>query len=577
MVVLGLSNMRDAAAALVCDGRIVAAAEEERFVRQKHVTALPVEAIRYCLREGGLALRDVEAIVVPWKYWQIGRRVRLALTAMMCSTQLFRVKGTRSLERASQEWMELFRLREELTRRVDAGAIRPVFLDHHLCHAASSFFVSPFEQSAILVVDGASESDTTLMAAGAGRQITVLDRTPLPHSLGQFYAAMTAFLGFRPDHDEYIVMGLASSGEPAFASALRREVLRRLPRGRFELNTRLLDFHLARAGVFVAEFVALFGAPRRSTDDITQRHRDLAASAQLVLEETLLHVGRHLRSLTRAESLCLAGGVAYNCVANGRLRAELGFRDVYIPPAAGDSGAALGAALWWSVRRGRGPTRPVLSDAYLGPQFDEAACRAALTNAGLTAETLTDGRLYERVAEELALGRLVFWYQGRMEWGPRALGNRSLLADPRREDMRELINSKVKCREAFRPFAPSVLAERAQEFFDLPAPSAFMQFTVRVKASAKGILPAVTHVDGTARVQTVTREANPRFYELLTAFGRRTGIPVLLNTSFNVQEPIVCSPDEAVRCFLRTRVEWLVLGNLLVGRPPDTSPQHDER
>ncbi len=568
--------MRDAAAALVSDGRIVAAAEEERFVRQKHVTALPVHAIQYCLREAGIALRDVEAIAVPWKYWQVGRRLRLALTAMMRSAQLFRVKGTRSLERARQEWMELFRLQQELTRRVESGAVRPVFLDHHLCHAASSFLVSPFERSAILVVDGASEADTTLMAAGEGNQITVLDRTPLPHSLGQFYAAMTAFLGFRPDQDEYIVMGLASSGEPTVAPALRRDILRLLPGGRIELNTRLLDFHLARAGYFVEEFVRLFGRQRHSSDDITQRHRDLAASAQLVLEEALLHVGRHLRSLTQAESLCLAGGVAYNCVANGRLRTELGFNDVYVPPAAGDSGAALGAALWWTARCGTEATKFYLPDAYLGPQFDEAACRAALLRAGLVAECLPDTGLYERVASELALGRLVFWYQGRMEWGPRALGNRSLLADPRREDMRELINSKVKCREAFRPFAPSVLADRAEEFFELPAPSPFMQFTVRVKASAKGILPAVTHVDGTARVQTVTRDANPRFYELLETFGRLTGVPVLLNTSFNVQEPIVCSPDEAVRCFQRTRVDWLVLGNLLVGRPARTSQQHYE-
>ncbi|HQR13578.1 MAG: hypothetical protein KF711_12050 [Nitrospira sp.] len=576
MVVLGLSNMRDAAAALVVDGRIVAAAEEERFVRQKHVTALPVHAIQYCLREAGIPLRDVEAIVVPWKYWQVGRRLRLAMTAMLRSPQLFRVKGTRSLERASQEWKELFRLQQELSRRVEPGVGRPVFLDHHLCHAASSFLVSPFERAAILVVDGASESDTALLATGEGTQITLLERTPLPHSLGQFYAAMTAFLGFRPDQDEYIVMGLASSGEPTFVPVLSREILRVLPEGRFELNTRLLDFHLARAGHFVPEFIRLFGVQRGPQDEITQRHRDLAASAQFVLEETLLHLGRRLRSLTQATSLCLAGGVAYNCVANGRLRAELGFDHVYVPPAAGDSGAALGAALWWTARRGPSAPRLVMPGAYLGPQYDESACRAALSKAGLVAERLADERLYERVASELAHGRLVFWYQGRMEWGPRALGNRSLLADPRREDMRELINSKVKCREAFRPFAPSVLADRAEEFFHVQAPSDYMQFTVRVKASAKGLLPAVTHVDGTARVQTVTREANARFYDLLATFGRLTGVPVLLNTSFNVQEPIVCTPDEAVRCFQRTQVEWLVLGNLLVGRPSLMPPQHHE-
>ena len=324
--------------------------------------------------------------------------------------------------------------------------------------------------------------------------------------------------------------GLAASGEPTFAQVFRREIVRLLPLGRFELNTRLLDFHLARAGLFVKEFIHLFGAPRQPSDELTQRHRDLAASAQLVLEEVLLHLGRHLRTLTGAESLCLAGGVAYNCVANGRLRAELGFKRVYVPPAAGDSGAALGAAVWWSARRGGTNNRPQMPSAYWGPQFEEDACRAALERERLAAEPLSDEQLYERVATELARGRLVFWFQGRMEWGPRALGNRSLLADPRREDMRELINSKVKCREPFRPFAPSVLDERAQEFFDLPAASPFMQFTVRVKASAKGIIPAVTHVDGTARVQTVAREANPRFYDLLATFGRLTGVPVLAET-----------------------------------------------
>ena len=367
-----------------------------------------------------MALCDVEAIVVPWKYWQVGRRLRLALTSMLRSTQLFRAKGIRSLERARQEWKELFRLQQELSERVGPCDRRPVFLDHHLCHAASSFLVSPFERAAILVVDGASEADTTLLAEGEGNQITVLDRTPLPHSLGQFYAAMTAFLGFRPDQDEYIVMGLASSGEPTFVPVLSREILRVLPEGQFELNTRLLDFHLARAGHFVPEFIRLFGAQRRPQDEITQRHRDLAASAQFVLEETLLHLGRRLRSLTQATSLCLAGGVAYNCVANGRLRAELGFDHVYVPPAAGDSGAALGAALWWTARRGPSASRLVMPDAYLGPQYDESACRAVLSKAGLMVERLPDDQLYERVASELAHGRLVFWYQGRMEWGPRA-------------------------------------------------------------------------------------------------------------------------------------------------------------
>lgn len=567
MLVLGLSNMRDAAAAVIDDGRLVAAAEEERFLRQKHVTALPVHAIHYCLREADISLDRLDAIVVPWKYWKVARRARLALRSMLRSPQLCVVKGRRSIERLGQEWKELLCLGGELRRRVGPGGPPPVFLDHHLCHAASAFFASPFERAAVLVVDGASEADTTLMAIGEESRFTTLKRTPLPHSLGQFYASITSYLGFRPDQDEYIVMGLAAYGKPIYADVFRRHILRLLPNGEFELNTSVWDFHLARVGRFSREFVALFGDSRRPSEEITDRHRDMAASAQLVLEETLLHLGRYLRDNTKADTLCLAGGVAYNCVANSRLREELGFREVYVQPAAGDSGAALGAALWLTAQRGGQVERPAMRSAYWGPSFSDEQYRQAIHMAGLRAETLEEDALCDRVATELMNGRLVFWFQGRMEWGPRALGNRSLLADPRREDIRELINAKVKLRESFRPFAPSVLEDRAGDYFELNKSSPFMVFTVRVRHSAKGIIPAVTHVDGTARVQTVSRESNPKFHRLLEAFGRKTGVPVLLNTSFNVQEPIVCSPAEAVDCFLRTQVDWLVLGNLMVGRP----------
>jgi carbamoyltransferase len=490
---------------------------------------------------------------------------------MLRSPQLCVVKGRRSIERLGQEWKELLCLKRELRRRVGPGGPPPVFLDHHLCHAASAFFASPFDRAAVLVVDGASEADTTLMAIGEESRFTTLKRTPLPHSLGQFYASITSYLGFRPDQDEYIVMGLAAYGKPIYAEVFRRHILHLLPDGEFKLNTNVWDFHLARVGLFSREFVALFGDPRRPTEEISQRHRDVAASAQLVLEETLLHLGRHLRTMTKADALCLAGGVAYNCVANSRLREELGFREVYVQPAAGDSGAALGAALWVTARRGGQVERPAMRSAYWGPSFSDEQCRQAIHLAGLRADTLKEDALCDRVATELMNGRLVFWFQGRMEWGPRALGNRSLLADPRREDIRELINAKVKLRESFRPFAPSVLEDRAGDYFDLKKPSPFMVFTVRVRHSAKGIIPAVTHIDGTARVQTVSRESNPKFHRLLEAFNRKTGVPVLLNTSFNVQEPIVCSPAEAVDCFLRTQVDWLVLGNHMVGRPGERS------
>ena len=568
MLILGLTNMRDAAAALVENGRIVAAAEEERFVRIKHVTALPVQAIRFCLETAGVRLSDLDAVAVPWKYWQVGRRAGLALGSMVRSPQLCRVKAQRSGERLAREWKELFLLRRYLSQRVDGTSCPPsVFLDHHVCHAASAMLVSPFERAAVLVVDGASEAHTTTLAEADRGKLQILKRVPLPHSLGQFYAAMTAYLGFKPDQDEYVVMGLAAYGEPRFAQALRSEVLPLLADGSFRLNTHLLDFHLARERFFVPRFVDLFGPPRLPGEEMTQRHRDMAASVQLILEDTLLHLARHLKRATGLDQLCLAGGVAYNCVANNRLRREAGFREVYIPPAAGDSGAALGAAFWLTHRRGALTHRTVMRTASWGPRYSEQACRAALDRAGLWVAALPDGQLCEKVSKELASGRLVFWFQDRMEFGPRALGNRSLLADPRREDMRALINAKVKLREPFRPFAPSVLEERASDYFDLPGPSPFMLFTAPVLASAKGAIPAVVHVDGSARVQTVDADSNPIYRLLLETFGRLTGVPVLLNTSFNVNEPIVCTPEDAVRCFLRTDVEWLVMGNLLARRP----------
>ncbi len=568
MLVLGLSNLRDAAAAIVRDGQVLAAAEEERFVRIKHVNGLPVHAIRYCLREAGVELRELDAITVPWKYWVVGRRAMLAGASMLRSADFFRVKSRRVVERLMHEWAELAWLSGHLRRCVGRGAVRPVYLEHHLCHAASAYLTSPYERAAILVVDGASEAHTTLLGSAEGGRISILDRIPLPHSLGQFYAAMTSFLGFRPDYDEYVFMGLAAYGTPSFAGIMREHLLRLEPYGRFRLNTGLLDYHLARVGLFSRDMVRLFGHPRRPHEDLTSRHRDIAASTQLVLEEALLHVGRYLQEITKAERLCIAGGVGFNCVANSRLLRELPFREVYVHPASGDAGTTLGAALWWGCRRGVSSARSAMPSVYLGPQFDRDECRAVLTRAGLAYEELPDDVLCERMAADLAQGKLVFWFQGRMEWGPRALGNRSLLADPRREDMRALINARVKLRQSFRPFAPSVLAEEAHEYFDWPTPSPFMSFAVPVKPSAKGIIPAVTHVDGTARVQTVAREANPKFHALLTAFRRQTGVSVLLNTSFNVNEPMVCSPEDAVACFRRTQVDRLVLGNLLVRRAP---------
>ncbi len=565
MLTLGLLNFRDAGAALVRDGRIVAAAEEERFVRIKHVTALPLKAVRSCLEQAGATLADVETVAVPWKYWQVGRRARLAVGAMLRSPTLFRVKSRRSAERLTQEWMEQIRLAPLLRETFGPCPARVQFLDHHLCHAASAFFLSPFERAAVLIADGASESHTAMLALGEGTRLTPLARIPLPHSLGQFYAAMTAFLGFRPDQDEYIVMGLAAYGKPIYADTIRRHILSPTADGMFRLDTRVLDFHLARVGIFVPALTNLLGPNRQTDEPLTERHQDIAASAQLVLEEILLGLARCLKRLTGESRLCLAGGVAFNCVANARIQREAGFQEVYVQPAAGDAGAALGAALWAEVRR-RGVRPEPMPHVYWGPQYADRQISEALDSTGLKGESVDEPALCERVAQDLSEGKLVFWFQGRMEWGPRALGNRSLLADPRRANVRDLINDKVKLREPFRPFAPAVLEERASDYFDLPGPSPYMLFTYPVRPSARETIPAVVHVDGTARVQTVDRTSNPRFRRLLETFGRLTGVPVLLNTSFNVNEPIVCTPREAVHCFLRTQVDRLVIGNVLVKR-----------
>jgi len=560
--------MRDAAAALVADGRVVAAAEEERFARTKHVIAFPARAIESCLGVAGVELTDVDRLAVPWKYWQIGTRAWLVLTALFRAPRFGRAKGQRAWERLTSEWFELATLSRTMSRHFDGPSPAAVFLDHHRCHAASTFLLSPFDRAAILVVDGASEAHTALMAIGEGSDITELRRVRLPNSLGQYYASFTAYLGFKPDCDEYIVMGLAAHGEPRYADPIREQILWLEDDGGFRLDSFLLDFHSARIGAFREDFLRIFGPKRARGAAIEQRHKDIAASVQLVLEETLLHSARYLRRRSRMENLCLAGGVAYNCVANQRLARESGFERIFVQPAAGDPGAALGAPLLLAQQTGDLERREALEHVYLGPAFSREACRAALDTAGLEWIEYTESELLTASARALAEGELVFWFQGRMEFGPRALGNRSLLADPRRLEVRDLINSKVKYREEFRPFAPAVLEERGSEFFEISSSSPFMLFTVPVRPEARQKIPAVVHVDGTARVQTVDRTSNPRFRGLLEAFSKLTDVPVLLNTSFNIQEPIVCSPEDAVACYLRSGVDVLVLDRFFVRRAP---------
>lgn len=566
MLVLGLNCMHDAAAALVSDGRVLAAVEEERFTRRKHEVGFPQHAIASCLRQVGASIKDVDAVGVGWKPWILGRRVRHLLLSFCQSPELFRAKAARGLGQMRNEWFNLFTVRRLFRDRLGEVPNNISYVDHHLCHATSAFYVSPFERAAILTVDGAGEETTTMFALGEGTRIRVLKEIKLPDSLGQFYSAVTGYLGFKMTHDEYKVMGLAPYGEPRFAEFFRTRVVQPLPDGGFRLNYSFLDYHLARRGVFRRNALEILGPNRRPDDELLSHHRDVAASAQQALEETILHMVGSLHRLSGADDLCLAGGVAFNCVANGRLLREGPFRRIYVQPAAGDAGTALGAALAVYHRLSGAPRGTVMSHAYLGPEFSDEAQREALERRGLRPVRLADDELCRRTAAELAAGRLVCWFQGRMEWGPRALGNRSLLADPRRDEVREIINAKVKHRELFRPFAPSLIESAAGDFFVDGGPSPFMLFVFEVRPERRRVIPAVTHVDNTARPQTVTQEDNPRYWRLLKAFEAKTGVPVLLNTSFNVQEPIVCTPAEAVDCFLRTDVDLLVMGNFLVTR-----------
>ena len=558
--------MHDASCALVIDGQIVAAAEEERFSRVKHASGLPIHAMRYCLEAGGLRASDLDVVVAAWRPWVLKLRATLALKSALASPQIFLSKAKRGAGQMGHEWKELFTLRRLLERHLGRSRYAVRYLEHHLAHAASAFLCSPFEEAAILTVDGAGEEDTTVLWHGNGRKIRKLGEVCLPHSLGHLYSATTAFLGFKVQQDEYKVMGLAAMGTPKYAPYLLDNVVALRPDGGFVVKPYFLDYHLARFGKFSAEVEQLFGPPRRPDEEISEHHADVAASVQHALEQALFNLLRHLHERTRSPRLGLAGGVALNCTANGKIFTNTPFEQVFVQPAAGDNGTSLGAALYWT---NPGPQRVTASlpHAYWGPSYSRGRAEAALRAAGVHYSELTENALIERVAQLLADGNVVGWFHGRMEWGPRALGARSLLADPRRADIKEKINRIIKKREPFRPFAPSVLEERATEYFDGYQPSPFMLFTFPVKPGKRSAIPAVTHTDGTARPQGVTAEGSPRYYRLIRRFGELTGVPMVLNTSFNVEEPIVCSPEDALATFLGCDMNYLVLEDFLVAKP----------
>lgn len=586
--ILGINAFHaDASAAALAGGRFVTGVEEERFRRVKHWAGFPGEAIAHCLAEldaGGLeGLTAVAVSRQPRAY--LARKAWLALT------------HPRSLGRAlgrAKNLAAVASLEARLAERFGAPGGRgmpPVHaVEHHLAHLASAFFCSPFEEAMCLSVDGFGDFVSTMLAAGRGDTLEVLERVHFPHSLGLFYTAITQFLGFVGFGDEYKVMGLAAYGEPTYTAELRR-LVPAAGDGTFRLDLAYFR-HLSEGVdmswedgaptlglVYTPALEKLLGPARGKDDELAQRHKDLAASLQQVYEERFFALVRALGKRTGSKRLALAGGCALNSLANGKLFTETDVEEVYVQAAAGDAGTALGAALYVEHVVLGWPRRGAMEHSYWGPAYGEEEVRRALASrvpgsgggdgrwGEVVIETIRDGdRLARETAAAIARGEVVGWYQGRSEWGPRALGNRSILADPRRADMKEILNLKIKRREPFRPFAPSILEEATGEWFTIDYPDPFMLKVYPIRPEKRAAIPAVTHADGTGRLQTVARDANPRYYRLICAFEAQTGVPMVLNTSFNENEPIVNRPEEAIDCFLRTRMDRLVLGDVVVAR-----------
>ena len=571
--ILGLNAFHgDAAAALVIDGELVAAAEEERFNRVKHVAGFPSLAAAWCLRDAGVDARELDHVA-------IGRDPRANLGAKFRQTAR-RLRNPRYLLERVRNMQRVGDVRDDLARALGAekDALRATFhnVEHHQAHAASAFLVSPFDEAAILTMDGFGDFASILLAHGHGNHFHVLDRVTFPHSLGIYYTAITQWLGFPKYGDEGKVMGLAPYGDPD----TYREQMRDLVRldGLVELNLDYFTHHAEGVDmswaegsptvgrVFSKRLESAFGPAREPRTELTKHHEDVAAALQAVLEEAYLHLVRDAHRRTGSSNLCLAGGVALNAVANGRIRPETEFDEVYIQPAAGDSGIAVGAAYFvWNQTLGE-PRGFVMEHAYTGPEYSDEEIEVALRDAGLAGQRLEDDTLFGTVAERIAAGEVVGWFQGRMEFGPRALGNRSIVTDPRRHDMKDILNARIKHREPFRPFAPSILAEKAGEWYEQDYTSPFMILVYKTRAEKRAEIPAVNHVDDTGRLQTVEERVAPRYYGLIREFEKQTGVPIVLNTSFNENEPIVMTPQEAVDTFQKTKMDVLVLGNYVVRR-----------
>jgi len=600
MNILGLNAYHgDSAACLFVDGKLVAAAEEERFRRIKHWAGLPTEAIDYCLREARLGWRDIEHVAINRQpgvnNW---RRLGFVLTHRPHPKLMWqKIKNIRSAASVKEALEQSYGL--ELKAEIH-------HVEHHLAHLASAFLVSGFKEAACCSIDGFGDFASTALGFGSGDEVKINSRIYFPHSLGIFYSALTQYIGFPHYGDEYKVMGLAPYGEPTFLEQMR-EIVRIQPDGTFRLNLKYFRHHTDNVSytwkdcapevgpLYRRELADLLGPPRKPDEPLEQKHKDIARSVQTIYEKAFFELLHALHKLHPSDNLALAGGCAMNSVANGKVYRRTAFKKMYLPAAAGDAGGAIGAAAFVqstlnkSAEVGRskledGSNLPSaiyhlqsnrrLDTAYLGPESTAEELHALLdwkkneiVEAGCTVALVTDdGELVRRTAQAIADGKVVGWFQGRMEWGPRALGNRSILADPRRADMKELLNAKIKRRESFRPFAPSILREEVGEWFEQDDDVPFMMEVFQIRPKHSEVVPAVTHVDGSGRLQTVHQETNPRYHALISEFRRLTDVPMVLNTSFNENEPIVCYPEEALNCFLRTKMDVLVLGNFWLER-----------
>ncbi|MEW6601244.1 MAG: carbamoyltransferase C-terminal domain-containing protein [Nitrospirota bacterium] len=581
MIILGLNAYHgDSSACIVVDGKLIAAVEEERFTRIKHWAGLPVKSIRYCLDEAGAEMRDIDHIAV-------NRDPK----ANFMKKALFAFAKRPSLRLVTDRLRNAGKVRDIKDALIQETAakgedIKAVIhnVEHHVAHLASSFFVSPFDEAALVSVDGFGDFVGAMWGTGAGSRIDVRQRTFFPHSLGLFYLAFTQYLGFPKYGDEYKVMGLAAYGKPEFMKEMREIV--RADRDGFRLG---LDYFIHHSEgvtmtwndgepqmgpVYSEQMERLLGLARKNGGSIEERHKNIAASLQAGYEEVLFNMLNHIYQETHCPNLILSGGCAMNSVANGKIFDNTPFKEVFIQPAAGDAGGAIGAAYYvWNSLLDR-PRSFVLEKPYLGPEFSDAEInkrialnRDHLEKENCSVEHITDDVLLcKKTAEYITEGKVIGWFQGRMEWGARALGNRSIIGDPRRADMKDILNLKIKRRESFRPFAPSIHLDAVGEYFETGYPDPFMLKVYKIKPEKRGTIPAVTHVDGTGRLQTVRKEDNPIYWQLIEEFRKLTGIPVLLNTSFNENEPIVCKPEEALDCFLRTRMDVIVLGKYLIKR-----------